>query len=280
MSDTVTLIGDDESSHIIACPTGPLELGPSPGLWGLPPTSFGSTRVANIPGERLDDTHTEPRDMPVPLQIRGDDHDDLVTQLGTLQGILRPGHPIRLVFARGGGTTREIVCYCVQGAEAIEITDHEESVAVAPLILRAYDPWWRDFGVDEATYGETFDNGLEADENPFSVVCASDIDETWPEITIDGPIENVHFAHRDLGRVLRVTHVLPAGQQIRIVTDPARRDVWLNGEQDWTVLDPAEMDFFPLIPGTNALMARGIDASGAATPGSFELRWSPRYSSC
>lgn len=277
---TITLIGADGSAHVVACPTGPIQLATNPGVWGLTPHAHTSTRVADIPGERVDDIHPLPRLLSVPILVIGTDTDDLDTQLGALGAILSPDLPVQILFERGDGTKREITAYCVDGADQLVVADHEELFARAPLVFKAFDPWWRAIDADAVEHTETFDDGLLAGSNPVDLTNPSDVAKVWPEITIWGPVENIHMGNLEVGISFRIREVLDVGDVVRIVTDPARRDVWLNDTRAWSVLDPEYSLMWPLIPGLNRLVIRGNGPPSGGSIGSFRFRYAPRFQTC
>lgn len=278
MASTVTLIGADGSRHVLACGDGPLWLGTSPTLWGDTAYSFTSTRVADIPGHRLDDAHPEPRLFGLPVKIIATTPGELEAQLRALGAILAPDRPVRVQFTPdGGGGTREIVAHCVDGQDQLAIPDFEETAVEARLVLRAFDPWWRSTTSDQSVVAETFLDAQQGFENPVDIVNGSDVPAVWPEFVINGPIEKVQIGSHETGRVLIVHAILTINDSIRIVTDPARRDVWVNDERDWFVLSNRSQ-FWPLVPGLNRVIVRGFDAG--TSPGNFEIRWTERFRTC
>lgn len=278
---TVTLVGADGSRHVVACPNGAaLQLGPAPALWGIAPHAFASSRVANIPGERLDDVHPVPRIIPLPIKVFGSDPDDLDTQLGALGSILSPDLPVVIEFDRGDGTSRAITVHCVDGADQVVVDDYEEDVARLPLVFKAFDPWWRAIDADAAEYEAVFADGLLAGSNAVELTNVSDVPRVWPEIIITGQIVDVSMGNLETGQVIRVNATIGVDDELRIVTDPARRDVWLNGSRDWSVIDQEVWEPWPLVPGLNRLVVRGYGTGGGGAIGSFKLRWSPRFQTC
>ncbi|MEL6985617.1 MAG: hypothetical protein AAFO29_24510, partial [Actinomycetota bacterium] len=81
MAVTVTLVGAYGSRHTLACATGPLYLGTSPTLWGIGPYSHTSSRVAGMPGQRVDEIHAEPRLVALPVVVIADAPDELDAEL-------------------------------------------------------------------------------------------------------------------------------------------------------------------------------------------------------
>ncbi len=278
MTRTVTLIGADGSRHTLACGDGPLWLGTGSTLWGDTSYSFSSTRVADIPGERLDDAHPSPRLIGLPIRVIASTPLDLEVELRALGAILAPDRPVRVQFTRDDdGSTREIVAHCVDGQDQLTVPDFEETAVEARLVLRAFDPFWRSVDADQSVVAETFLDAQLGQENPIDIVNGSDVPAVWPEFVINGPIEKVQIGNHETGRVTIVHAILGASDSIRIVTDPARRDVWVNDQSDWFVL-ANNSQWWPLVPGLNRVIVRGFDAG--VSPGNFEIRWTERFRTC
>lgn len=277
MARTVTLIGADGGRHTLACGDGPLWLGTGSTLWGDTSYSFSSTRVADIAGERLDDAHPSPRLIGLPIRVIASTPTELETELRALGATLAPDRPVRVQFTRDDGGTREIVAHCVDGQDQLTVAAYDETATEARLVLRAFDPFWRSTDADQSLVSETFLDAQQGLENPVDIVNGSDVPAVWPEFVINGPIEKVQIGSHETGRVTIVHAILTVSDSIRIVTDPARRDVWVNGERDWFVLSNRSQ-FWPLVPGLNRVVVRGFDAGNS--PGSFEIRWAERFRTC
>lgn len=263
---------------MLLTPAGPYHLGPAPSLWGLPPHSFASSRVADIPGEQLEDDHAEPKLFGLPVLVMADSEAELDERLGDLGPILNPAVDVRVVFEREDGSAREITARCYDGADRIQVESKDRLFARVPLVFKAFDPYWRATNEDASEFVDDFNDGLVGGVNAVDLVNGGVL--AWPEMTVDGPIENVELASLETGQTIRVLEVLDPGDQLRIVTDPAKRGVWWNGDLRWDVVSQVETELWPLLSGLNRLKVRGVGPGGGGTIGQFRFRWVERFHTC
>lgn len=277
----VTLIGGRDGARIqMACAgaSSSYSLGVDPGLWGMAPSSITSTRRGLIPGETVEGVRAEPSLIPFPVTVVASSPSELDERLRYLSTLCAPDKPVR-VRVESLGASREITAYYYTGLEAISVRDHRSTTTKVPLILKAFDPFWRDTAADDPSVGAIFWNALVGGSNYEPIINASDVPETWPEIEIVGPIENVHIMNHEHGALLRVLEVLAVNDTLTIVTDPARRGVWFNGVRSRASLDSRSV-FWSLKPGLNRVSLRGSDQTGGGSPGSYVISWAPRFASC
>lgn len=98
--------------------------------------------------------------------------------------------------------------------------------------------------------------------------------ETWPVITITGPIVNPVIRSLRYARELRFTYTLAAGESLVIDTDPRRRTIRLNGQTSrFSALDWTASTWFALAPGPNELRA---SASSLSAGSSILVAWRTR----
>jgi hypothetical protein len=277
---TVTLVGADGSRHVLACSAEPYQLKLDGQLWGNASYAFESRRVANLPGERLEDVHVMPRTFTVPIEVVGTTELDVDQRLAALGSILSPSADCGIIYRRADGSTRQITARCIAGADtlqAIARSGPTQRQVAASLVFRAYFPYWTSLDFDDPSYSASFNDALGAGFNSFDLTCSSDV-ETWPEVTITGPVQNIHGANLVTGQVWRIVEVLNPGQVVRIESDPRRPGVWLNDVYRFDMLDTASA-LWPLVPRLNRLMFRGTSV-GVSPIGSFGLRWRNLHESC
>lgn len=274
MKRQVTLIGVDGSRHVLACSDGPIQLGESPGLWGVAPIAVSSRRVAGVPGERVESVHTEPRLIALPVVINTSEPGDLDRAVAGLAPVLNPSTDCRIIVERDDGSAREIVARYYSGAGEQTVADHERKHITIPLVFKAHDPYWR--ALNDA-WGREAGGIADAIGAGFTEIAATNLGdvEAWPEWTVTGPAENIEIVSFARGKIVRAIEVLPDGAQLRIRTDPADRGVWLDDFDAWPAL-ALESDIWSLKPGLNRCGIRATGSIEGAT-GHFEMTWRPRW---
>lgn len=285
---TVTLRGGG-TSLVVACSAEPYQLGVGAQLWGTAPYAYTSRRVANIPGERVDNIQALPRTFALPLIVEGATELEIDQRLGALGTILAPDSELQVIFERPDGTTRAISAFCIGGREAVSATSeagHLQRVVPVPLVMRAYWPYWRSVADQVDTVGPaTFNDGRGAGSNQVTVTNGGDV-ACYPEITVTGYAENVEAVNLTTGKVWRVLEILEVGDVLRIDTDPRTPGVWLNDVLAYNiggrhVVDPiSEVTGWHLVPGANHLLFRGNTSTGAEAIGGFTLRWREQFETC
>lgn len=108
------------------------------------------------------------------------------------------------------------------------------------------------------------------------VVTAGD-DDTWPLLTVHGPITDPVLANSTTEQLIAVTGTIAAGETLEI--DPARRvlthDDGAGGREDWYPhLDRSVSSWWPLVPGANDVALLG-DATDTTTR--LGLLWRDSY---
>lgn len=272
-SRTVVLYGAHGQTRILLCDAAsPINLTPDNGLWGVTGVEYGTRKVAGSPGERVETVRRTPRTFSVPVIIKGDTELEVDQRLGELESILDPSRDVRIVFRRPDNTSREITARYLSGAENLAVKYPIHRQIKVPLVFRAHYPFWRSSD-GLGAYDASFNDAGFAGSNYFHIINNGDV-PTWPEITINGPAENVECTNLVTGQVFRLVRVLPAGEGVRIDTDPNTFGVYLNYWQGFpTVVDPYS-EFWPLVPGLNRLIFRAISPGNAGT---FSLRWRDEF---
>lgn len=278
---TVTMIGGRDGARIVlACaePGSAYNLGVDPGLWGFAPQALSSIQLGSVPGEVFTGARALPSLIPCPLTVVANSTDELDQHLRYLNTLLAPEEPVRLRVA-STGITREITAHYYTGLEGLSVRDHRSKTAQVPLVLKALQPFWRDVATDDPSVTGVFANAIGGGSNAEDIVCASDVPDTWPELEITGPIENVHAMSLERGRLVRVVEVLGVNDVLTITTDPLARGVWFNGVRSYSSID-ARSSFWSLKPGLNRIVLRGSDLTAGGNPGGYTIRHSPRFGSC
>lgn len=277
---TVELIaGSDGSRHTLVCSDEPYAMGPGAQLWGGAPREHMSSVVANIPGERLDNVRIGAQTFAVPVVIVGteqqqDDH------VGDLMAFLRHDRDIRLIYTRPSGVKREIVARCINAGSQTQIGTAKDPAVKLVLVFKAFDPFWRATDVEIESTQLIFEDGYVGRANAVEVNNIGDV-ETWPRLLVYGPVQNVHFANLETGQTIRVKEVIDSGTICRVETDPRFRNVWINDTVNWrTAVDNSLNQPFPLVPGLNRLIVRGISSPAPGPIGQFRIEWTPLFESC
>jgi hypothetical protein len=266
----VVLYGAHGQRRTLVCDdTGPLQLRPDNGLWGVAPVAITSRQVLGAAGEAIETVRTQPRSFAVPVLAQGSTEQAVDEVLGSLGSILDPNRDVRIVYSRPDGSAREITARYQSGGESLAVKSSHHNAVVVPLVFKAFYPFWRSAdGV--RVYSETMRDAGYADLNAVNITNAGDVD-VWPEITINGYAENVECTSLNTGQVFRCRWILTEGETLRVDTDPRRFGVYLNEAQGYsTAMDPFS-EFWPLQPGLNRLIIRGITFQRPG--GRLTVRW-------
>ncbi len=275
----VTLIGADGSRHTLMCDdSGPYDLGVEGQLHGMAPYALSSERVANIPGEKLDNVTARPRTFGVPFLIKGTSETDMDERIAALGSILSPRRDVIVQYERADGSVREITARYLSGANALNMRRTGQRHLKAPIVFRAFWPYWRSTTAELQDWGPAaFDDGRLGGSNNIEVVNGGDV-ETWPEIIITGHAEAIEFVNLGLGQVFRIKEIIEVGDTLRIETDPRAFGVYINNVYSQFAVDEIS-EFFPLVPGRNRIILRG-NSNGVDPIGTFWVRWLEQWETC
>lgn len=269
----ITLIGKGHRYELVGG-TSAYTLAPKASVRGGAVWAVESERLGySTPGEVVTNIRATPKPIVLPLVVRGDSETGLDADLAVLSKILNPSTgPCQILYRRADGTQREITATYLSGAERI-LTGDMNRVRHSELTLtfRAHNPFWRQVDLTNGESTGNFNNGYFADQNQLTVTNVGDIN-VWPEWRLTGPLQNIQLANISTGQVFRIHASIATGDEIRIVTNPNERGIWLNNNVQWTVLDPTLSDLWPLLPGVNQLLFRAIyqvDEVG----GAWRMRW-------
>lgn len=275
---TVELVGGDGSRHTLVCSDEPYAMAPGANIWGGGMWEHDSSVVANIPGERLDNVRAGARTFAIGIVIVGSEYvqDE---RLGDLHRFLRSDRDVRVIYTRPSGTKREIVARCINAGNQTTLDTWKDPAAKVTLVFKAFDPYWRTVDAEIRSADFVFQDGFYALANAVEVVNDGDVN-TWPRLIATGPVQNVHFTNLEVGATFRLKQVIDAGSVCRIETDPRHRNVWVNDSVNWRAVDNTLNESWPLVPGLNRLLVRGLSSPAPGPIGSFRVEWTPLYESC
>lgn len=282
MGSTRTVVLQGNGTRLtLACSAEPYQLGLASTLWGTAPYAITSSRRgALLAGETVDAIHAEPRTFALPVIIEGATEAQVDQRIGALGAILSPtAGPCQVTYTRPDGTSRAITAYALDGASnlaATGVAGYLQRHVEMRLVMRAHFPFWRAVDVVEGTSSGTFADALFGNSNPLELTNNGDV-ETWPEIIVAGPCEAIEGFNLSTGQAWRIREQLGAGDRVRIVGDPQRREVWLNDDTRQDVLLPTVAQPWPLLPGVNRVYLRAINPTGL---GSWSMRWPLLYETC
>ncbi len=253
-----------------------------------PPISFVEEEVPLQPGSRMRQVKVLPRDVDLPILIRGTDVDDVRYKIAGLLDLLDPERGAgKLRVKAGDGTQLDLNCYYSGGLEGEEGGDlWGPDWCKAILSFRAVDPFWYQ------TYPLTASYVL-GDPPPFfpllplnvasstlfvpaTVITNPGQVETWPVWTIVGPGSNITLENATTGESMVLSIILADLERLELDTRPGRKTVKHgDGTNAYDHLS-ATSSLWPLVKGGNvvSLIMGGTGANSALT-----LSFTPRFRS-
>lgn len=245
-------------------------------LWGvagrfMPPVEIIEDIIPGQPGSRTRSVRHLPRDVAVPVWLRGPSAADLRATLREVVRILDPTiGDGRLQATAPDGSVRELTCRYANGLTLTETLEDGGGVTEqrSSLVFRCADPYWyeRDatelsFTIgDPPTFFPFFPLRLASSTvfGSFVIGNAGDV-PTWPVWTVLGPGEDLQLNNLTTGESLSLTGVIPAGATVVIDTRPGKKTI----RQGTTNLYPnleAGSALWALAAGQNELQ---VELSGA-----------------
>jgi hypothetical protein len=241
----------------------------------MPPIQLTSDVVPFQDGQRLRNVRRDLRNIFYPLLITGASESDLRTRLRSL---LRRFDPVRgdgTLQVSSNGETREITC---RYAEGLEVTEEQPASALwklAPVVFRAFDPFWQDAEdsslefsglAPSGTFFPFFPLTLGSDtlSGGATVDNSGDVD-AWPVWTIQGPGGPLTLTNETTGKALTLDTVLTGVQSVTIDTRPGEKTITRD---DGTNLYPdlhTGSSLWPLVPGENTVDLSMTGATSATT---------------
>lgn len=269
-----------------------------PGATGLklPPLDVVTGTTPGMPGSWLQEINVLEREVFLPIALWSDvsqaeffatldefqgivsDWDDLdIGQTGTCRLVARSskGERVLDVTYKGG----------MEGEEGGEATG--EDWATYGLTFVAVSPYWHarepverpvSIAAGRAFLGDGSGNTPWPRSISASVVVGENMPitvegdvPTWTEYEILGPVPSVTVAYP--GTAVEVPGGVPAGQILRLVTDPRSRSARLDGSIAWDRITMGAT-FSPLRPGTNRV---SVVLSTAGDGAGLLMRWTPQW---
>lgn len=256
---------------------------------GIPPVRRVRHVVAGQPGQVLDDVKHDLRTLSVPVLLKASTE---ATRTALIRAWSYRFDPARgtgiLDLTAADGDERLLSAIYAGGLELTEDADRYPGCQAAVITFEADDPYFYDTatqqqafvssGVPSTWFTSTSKKllpvslGSSSVLGSASVAVSSDVD-TWPTWTIVGPGTNLIITNETTGRSLLWGGTLLAGQQLIIDTHPGIKTVLsdtdvnlFGGLTAW--------DFWPLVPGTNALT---VDMSGTDSSSAITVGWVDRF---
>ncbi len=247
------------------------------GPWDITTRELGP----DVPGETITHIKAGARTIVIPMVISADTEIGHEQALAFLSPVLNPTiGPCDIVYRRADGIERSITATYTGGADSLHIENlAQRRFTVANLTFRAHFPFWRQIDSIDGTSTGTFNNGRFAGENVFDVTNIGDVD-TWPEITVTGPCENIELANLTTGQVVRIIAELDIGETVRLVTDPARRSAYYESVERWDIFDPTQIEPWRLVPGVNRMVFRAVWPIEATSGRTWDMRWPIWWETC
>lgn len=254
---------------------------------GMPPWTWIEQDVPLKPGARLRYTLAAPREVDVPLLVRGADEGDLRGQLRTLRGWLNPlAGPGRLRAYLADTSVRELVCNYLAGAEEDEGTQYRgPGWMEQPLVFRAVDPFWYDQTATVLSFSAAtpplffavpfipLHLGASGVASAFGIVNMGDV-EMWPIWTIHGPCTTLTLTNITTGLVLAAAIVLGATESLTVDTTPfVKTVVKQDGTNQYGTLSAASA-LWSLPVGNNSI---SLSLTGGGAASAITLAYKQRY---
>jgi hypothetical protein len=247
----------------------------------MPPVDIWTDTVPLTPGSRYRGARHAARVVTLPIVTAGvrygrDELRALARALDPMRGL---GRLRSTGLATGLSGGRELACVYQAGLDSL----HEDYPhwSRAALQFLAPNPYWvdtveqiRDFApanIDTEWFPFLpLDLGGTNILGNFSITNSGDA-EAWAAIDVQGPGANFAFENRTTAQRMEVPGDVPAGQVLRIVTQPGARSVSLGG-QNWFNRLTRQSVLWPLVPGVNLLRVNYETSSSRII-----LRWRLQY---
>ena len=234
-------------------------------------------------GARLRTVRTRPREVDLPLLVKGTSSAGLRTTMRSLLHLLNPDRGEgRLRVTAPGGDQRELWCRYAAGLMGNEEFGVNVLFQRAVLTFWAADPYWYAVSPETETYLLTaassffpfFPLVVSASSifGAMTITNAGDVD-AWPIWTITGPGSDIYLRNVTYGEYLHVAATLNAGDILQIDTRPGYKTVEINGVNSFSMISAASA-LWNLRRGANSVK---IEISGATAASACVLNYTPRY---
>lgn len=251
-----------------------------------------SDRLAGVPGEYVTGWHPEPRDLVVPVWVRGDTRAEFLDRKRALLAALAPRHGLAtLRLAEADGRARAFRCYRLRGGEG-ETTRDAAGRRWTKLLLELRCPNPYAFGDPVTVTFRQPDPVPWFPITPLRLVSSQVLGDvqvsvdgdvpSLPAWRIDGPANGVVELRGRLlpdgtAKRIRLRTLLLADQWIDVTTEPGQVDIRDHaGASRWgDLLEGSE--FWAVEPGTSRIRVSVEGAVGGDGGSAVHLTYQPRY---
>ncbi len=288
MSELVTWIDVDGIPHPFDGEAGSL-IYP---IWGrqgalAPAYSEVEQQVYGIPGSWLRNIVVAPRDVSLPVVVKGLSATDFRSRLRQLRYWTDPRRGNGILRVQGpDGNSRDLVCHKISGDTGDESSDNSGVAHIyETLVFHANDPYWydtdytlRSFSTSAAVpFFQTpfFPLHLSAAGilSDFTLSNMGDV-ECWPVWQLYGPGVNPAMTNNTTGATLDLTISLGSGDVLTIDTAEFVKTVTLqDGSNQYNALSLASW-LWPLVVGDNSI---SISMSGTDSTSRVVVKYKQRY---
>ncbi len=252
----------------------------------MPNYQFYETQVPDQPGSRLTNVLAQPREMDLPLMVRGATRSAYLANVRSLATKIHTGNGDGMLkVTSADGTVRTLTCRYKRGLEMTGQPDYEALTWNRVILtFRAMDPFWYAISPVVDTWSLSTSTGYFLPMPPLrvtssaifaDVTVANDGDvESWPVWTINGPGSLIVIENFDTFKKIDLPVSLSLGESIAIDTRPNIKTVVKN---DGTNLFPSltsDSSLWPLQRGNNGVR---VTMNGANASSSVVLSFYPRF---
>jgi len=257
--------------------------------WGvsgrhMPPVKLFEEEVPGQHGSRFREARFGPRDIALPITVKGSTPADLRAKVRAWATRFDPTRGAGTLRATDTeGMQRQVTCRYAYGMEGQEVAENGLLWQRQVVVFRANDPFWLDTSPisdtwtvgEPATFFPFFPLTLSSSEVFADVSVNNDGDvETWPSWTIVGPGSGLVLRNLTTGKVLSLTATLAAGDTVTIDTAPGVK----------TVVDAAGANLYSGLSSISSLwsLARGanrvhVELTGASADSSVTMQYQRRW---
>lgn len=273
MTESLLWIEPNGTQHSLIDPNSYYWMPGASGLW-MPPMVYQGQSIPLEPGEIPRLILAGPRDVLVPLLVKGVSRSDFFNNLEALTSMFYTAGAVNPGILRRttpNGHTRDLQCFYLDGAKGDESTDNSGVAHMALVInLHAADPFWYDSDYTILTFSPTgivnfFDAPflplkLSADgqSDAFTIVNGGN-DNAWPIWQVTGPAVNPTFTNTyvaangaTLTKTLALSISLASNETLTVVTKFGSGSIKKqDGSNQFSAMDPTS-SLWPLVPGVNS----------------------------
>lgn len=271
--------------------------------FGMPPVRYITSRSPTQHGETVIDYRLDPRVIQLVHRSNACSREEYWDKRATLLDMIRPNRSGIAQYALGtlrkklpNGEVREIHVSIEQGPEFVArdptrwdewaFTEALRFVAHDPLF---YDPVQKSVALSLATEGFVFPITLplliDDDIIDSTMTCTTlGTEDTYPTITITGPISGVEITNQSLGLELKVRYNVSRDEIVTVYLDPGNKRIISDQTGDITAAGYYTSDFglFRLAPhpkvsgGQNVIHFYGSGLVSAG-PTAIQMAWYDKY---